>query len=178
MEVLALTIVGAHGLTDMVIGLTDTNMWLVYAFYAVLSRVLPLPVCGAGFILHSAAHFSADFGAIGGLLAAFVIPMCIVVFAGLETAVRAELAYLTLLHVPLHYARVWPRLASAPLTTAVVICGGHVVIAATIVARRIFLPPTLRSRPWYETLESYEARIMNAVVCAHVAYNFELGVWR
>jgi len=171
MEVLVLTMVGAHGLTDMVIGYNDPGMWLMYGSYGLCSFFLPLPVCAAGFLVHSAAHFSADVGVACGSLTSLVIPPLIIATAGLVTAVRVELAYLTLLHVPLHYMRVWSMLVRSPLAATIIIGAGHAIIAAWMAVRRKLRPVRLSGEPWYLTCSHAELRIVNALVCAHVAYN-------
>jgi len=165
MEKIAVTIIGAHGLTDMIIGAGDNRMWFVYAIYFVVFYMIPPVVQTFLFVVHSVLHFAVDFGYCYGLVIAVVGPM-LMTGHNIDLAVRAEMCYLLFLHVPLHYHRLWPQLCASPITSCLVLGVGHFVIAVLYVLRK------REKEPIWRSLTQLEKSVIGAVVCAHVSYNY------
>ena len=108
-----LAFVGAHGATDLA-----TRHWP--PVYAVCCFV-PLPpkaVTGL-FVLASLAHFSEDGGPDGSLVLHSLAGFAWLAL-GAQRGLELMLAYLSVVHVPAHYARCWRRRRWAALGVAAV----------------------------------------------------------
>lgn len=95
---LPLAVVGAHGVTDFDV----PGFWVEYM--ACLLAPLPDPMVTLLFVLGSVLHFADDLGphGSGALHAALVV---LGAGFGLQAAFDAMVGYLSLVHVPAHYAR-------------------------------------------------------------------------
>ena len=156
---LSLTIIGAHGLTDMVIGFFDINMWLIYMSYAIIvfkssnffNKIL--------FITHSISHFSKDIGLKNSILVSTIIPLILIRYCNLNCAIYFQIAYLLILHVPLHYYRKYNLLIKSPMLSYSILTIGHILMY------KLFKFKNLRN------LSNPEKKAMISIICSHVFYN-------
>ena len=145
---LLIGLVAAHGLTD----LRDTENLLPY-----FVCVVPLPglVVTLAFLAASIVHFSLDLGLEDSLRlhAAWLV---VGASLGMDAAADAALAFMALVHLPLHFLRVWREgtLASRAWVVAAVV--GGAVLAALLAA---WPPPSL-------TLTHLQQKIVLAHVLA------------
>ena len=134
---LPLAVVGAHGVTDFDV----PGFWVEYA--ACLLTPLPDPMVTLLFVLGSLLHFCDDLGPRGsGALhsALIVVGVCF----GLQAAFDAMVGYLTLVHVPSHYARCAARGRFKALWFAGACTVAGYVAAAAHDARSLPLGTTLQ----------------------------------
>lgn len=125
----AFALVATHGLTDL-----DSLAWV--APYGALA-LLPIPteVTTALFCAASLFHFSDDFGKVGSLAVHTGVLLVGLVY-GVQAAFMTMLAYLTLFHVPSHYARCALRGRSAWRATLAV---GAAAAALSLLAPEVDL---------------------------------------
>ena len=93
-----IAVIATHGLTDL-----DSPRWV--AAYAVAMTVpLPSPVVTGVFCAASVGHFAYDVGKRGSV-AVHTGVLCAGLVGGTQAAFRAMIAYLAVVHVPMHYLR-------------------------------------------------------------------------
>jgi predicted anti-sigma-YlaC factor YlaD len=119
---LPLALVAAHGASD----LTAPRRRL--AAYVTLAAPLDDGTATACFAVASVAHFAQDVGVVASLALHAVVGACALV--SYSVAFKVLLAYMLVLHIPLH---LW-RVRAQPRGTA-----GLVVIAAALVVARVAL---------------------------------------
>ena len=158
-----LAIIGAHGLTDMVIGFFDPNMWLIYAIYSIIVFKSTNIFNKILFITHSISHFSEDIGFKNSIVVSTITPLTIIKFFNLTYGIYFQIIYLLLLHVPLHYYRKYDLLVkhSNKKRTAIILIGGHIIIYYIIKYRKLFT----------NKLENFEKKAIISIICSHVFYN-------
>lgn len=155
---LTLAIIGAHGLTDMVIGFFDINMWSIYAIYAIIVFKSTNLFNKTLFITHSISHFSKDIGFKNSMLVTTTIPLLIMKYFNLLYAIYFQIIYLLLIHVPLHYYRKYKLLLKSPILSTTILTSGHVIIYY-IIKHKI------------NKITNFDKKAIISIICAHVFYN-------
>ena len=93
-----LTITAAHGLTDLVIGLNDNQMWLIYSFYICMSIISPQIFVMFMFLWYSVQHFSYDLYIWNAVIFTLIAPLWLFQYKAVY-AYRFMLSYLTFIVV-------------------------------------------------------------------------------
>ena len=156
------TIIGAHGLTDMIIGFFDKNMWGIYALYAIIIFQLPEHLNMIIFLSHSLIHFSKDIGFINSFLVSIVIPLTLVYNSLIYYALYFQTYYLLLIHVPLHYSRKYNQIIEFPLFSFTLLSVGHIIIYYII---------DFKLKNSIILLTEFEKKILISIICSHIFYN-------
>ena len=162
-DLVALSIIGAHGLTDMIIGFYDPFMWGTYAIYFFVISQLSEGVYMTLFLFHSLFHFSVDMGWINAFYVSTLIPIKLVFLNMIPMAIYFEISYLLIIHVPFHYIRVYDEIAQSPLLFILPL--GHIVIYFTI-------SKFIKNLDSLLNLEECQKKALVSMVCSHVFYNY------
>ena len=161
-----LTLISSHGMTDLIF-YNHYWLWGIYLMTFISFCFLPKLLIKIIFTWLSILHFYYDSDILGGTTVGFVLPYIVYRVKDFNTALCIENIYLSLIHVPLHYWRMWNCINSYVF---IVLLISHIFMYLLIKNTR-------------ELIENYKIKIIEndvflitigSVICSHIIWNFHI----
>lgn len=165
---LILTLISSHGMTDLIF-FNEYLLWGIYLITFISFWFLPKLLIKVIFIVLSILHFYYDSDILGGTIVGFLMPYVLYKYKNFNIALCVENVYLSMIHVPLHYWRMWDFINSYVFIFLGI---SHICMYLLIKnTRELFVK---NNKVINLINNDLFIRTIGSVICSHIIWNFHI----